>query len=136
MTMLYRVLADIILVVHFLFILFVVAGLLLIVLGLIRKWRWVRNFWFRLAHLISIGIVVAQAWSGIVCPLTIWENDLRRMGTGITYEGSFIQYWLHKVIFFQADMWVFTLVYSIFGLLVLATWVFGKPNGPGQNSRV
>ena len=76
---------------------------------------------------MGIGIVVVQAWLGVVCPLTIWENDLRRLGGGATYEGTFVQHWLHKVVFFNAEPWVFTLAYTAFGLAVLGTWVLGPP---------
>ncbi|MGI9303706.1 MAG: DUF2784 domain-containing protein [Gammaproteobacteria bacterium] len=125
--MAYRGLADFILVVHALFVAFVVIGLLLIVAGLLLNWPWVRNWWFRVAHLAAIGVVVAQAWLGVICPLTIWENALRRRGGEEAYADSFIQHWLHKVIFYQAEPWVFTLAYSLFGALVVATWVWGPP---------
>jgi len=77
MPRLYALLADVILVAHFAFVLWVVLGLLLILLGGALRWRWVRNRWVRVAHLASIGFVVGQAWLGQMCPLTIWESDLR-----------------------------------------------------------
>ncbi len=121
------ILADLILVFHFLFIIFVVGGQLLIIFGLVFKWPWVRNYWFRILHLAAIWFVVVQAWVGEICPLTSWENTLRARAGEATYAGGFIQHWLHKVIFFQAEPWVFGLVYTLFGLLVLLTWVYGKP---------
>ncbi len=124
---LYAILADTILIIHTAFIGFVILGLLLTVIGLRLHWRWVRNFWFRLGHLLAIAIVVMQSWLGIVCPLTTLEYHFRIMGREATHSGDFIAYWLHKLIFFRADPWVFTLVYSIVGGLVLATWVFGCP---------
>ncbi|MDP6153380.1 MAG: DUF2784 domain-containing protein, partial [Phycisphaeraceae bacterium] len=74
--MLYRLLADFVLIVHFGIVLFVLLGMLLTLIGLAARWRWVRNFWFRMAHLITIVMVVLQAWLGVVCPLTILENGL------------------------------------------------------------
>ena len=62
--------ADAVLVLHFLFIVFVVGGLVLVVVGNLRSWRWVNTWWFRLAHLAAIGVVVAEAWLGVMCPLT------------------------------------------------------------------
>jgi hypothetical protein len=123
----YLIIADCILVLHALYIAFVVIGLLLIVLGLILKWSWVRNMWFRLAHLITIGIVIAQAWLGVICPLTIWENQLRGKGGGETYTETFVQHWLHRLIFYDAPPWVFTLLYTIFGLVVVLVWALGPP---------
>ena len=81
----------------------------MIIAGLVRGWRWVRNPWFRFIHLGAIGIVVIQAWLNVICPLTIWENNLREKAGEATYAGSFIQHWLHKLIFYQAEAWVFTL---------------------------
>jgi hypothetical protein len=122
-------LADSILVIHALFVAFVVFGLILTVLGLVLHWRWVRNLWFRLAHLVSILAVVVQAWAGRWCPLTIWESALRERAGGAGYEGSFVQYWVHRIIFYEAEPWVFTLAYTAFGALTVLTWRFGPPRG-------
>ncbi len=70
-TALHNLLADTILVVHFLFVVFVVFGLILILIGLLAQWSWVHNRIFRITHLAAIGIVVLQAWIGQLCPLTI-----------------------------------------------------------------
>ena len=126
----YSLLADFVLILHASFIAFVVFGLILIVMGLLRQWRWVRSFWFRLSHLLAIGIVVIQSWMGIICPLTIWEHELRMMANKISYSGSFVAYWLHKIVFYQAEPWVFSMGYTIFGGLILATWIWGRPQGP------
>ena len=69
----YIIAADALLVVHALFVLFVTAGLLLIATGGLRGWYWVRNAYFRWAHLLAIAVVVLQSWLGLICPLTIWE---------------------------------------------------------------
>ena len=50
---------------------------LMIVLGNLRGWRYVNAWWFRLSHLATIGVVVAQSWLGMVCPLTTLELWLR-----------------------------------------------------------
>ena len=71
--------ADALLVLHSLFVAFVVCGLLLVIVGGLRGWAWVHNRWFRLAHLVAIGCVVVQSWLGLVCPLTTWEMALRVM---------------------------------------------------------
>ena len=125
----YSLLADFVLILHASFIAFVVFGLILIVMGLLRQWRWVRSFWFRLSHLLAIGIVVIQSWMGIICPLTIWEHELRMMADKISYSGSFVAYWLRKIVFYQAEPWVFSMGYTIFAGLILATWIWGRPQG-------
>lgn len=131
----YGALADAVLLIHALFVAFVVFGLALILLGLWLGWNWVRNFWFRMVHLAAIGIVVAQAWAGVLCPLTIWENALRRAAGQSGYTGSFIQHWLHEVLFFDAEPWVFTAIYTAFGAAVVLTWVLGRPGRRGLRSQ-
>ena len=120
--------ADGLLILHALFIAFVVFGLIFILTGLVRGWHWIRNIWFRLAHLGAIGIVVAQSWLGVICPLTIWENNLREKAGEATYAGSFIQHWLHKLIYYQAEAWVFTLAYTAFAALVILAWYLAPPD--------
>jgi hypothetical protein len=121
-------LADLVLVVHVAFIAFVIFGLILTWIGWLRRWGWVRNLWFRLAHLAAIGVVAAQALFGIICPLTIWEDDLRLLAGGEgRYAGSFIQHWLHQLIFFEAEGYVFTIAYVTFFLAVVLSFLVIPP---------
>ena len=114
--------ADLVLLIHFAIVLFVVGGLLLIVLGNFLRWSWVNHWWFRAMHLLAISVVVLESWLGIECPLTTLENWLRlHAGQGV-YQGSFIQHWVHGVMFYQAPGWVFALAYTLFGLAVVAAW--------------
>ena len=126
---LYRLLADTLLVIHFAFVVFVVAGFLLILLGLLARWSWVHNRIFRITHLAAIGIVVLQAWFGQLCPLTIWENALRRRAGQSGYSETFIEHWLHEILFYEAAPWVFTAIYTVFGLLVVLTWFLERRSG-------
>lgn len=121
--------ADAVLVVHVLFVLFVVAGLLLVFAGRLLHWSWVRNPWFRLAHLAAIAIVVVQSWLGILCPLTTLEMALRERGGEATYAGGFIAHWLGALLYYQAPAWVFTATYSAFGVLVVLSWFWVRPRG-------
>ncbi len=122
--------ADIILMAHALYIGFVVLGWILIVVGMFRNWSWVRNFWLRVMHVLAIGVVIAEAWLGQDCPLTIWENNLRIAAGGATYSDSFIQHWLQKIIFYDFPPWVFILAYTLFGGFVLLTWLVVPPTWP------
>lgn len=119
--------ADMVLVAHVLFVLFVVGGLLLIFAGKALRWSWVRNPWFRLAHLTAIAIVVLQSWLGILCPLTTLEMALRELGGEATYTGGFIVHWLEVLLYYQAPAWMFTAAYSTFGLLVVVSWFWVRP---------
>lgn len=131
----YALAADAVLIVHTGFIGFVVLGLILIVIGLTWKWRWVRNFWFRVSHLAAIGLVVLQSWLGVICPLTIWENQLRVEAGQQGYSGSFVQHWLHKLIFLQAEPWVFAMTYTLFGGAVVFVWWLGPPTRPHRTTK-
>jgi hypothetical protein len=131
----YLALADFILVTHGAFVAFVVIGLVAIWVGWWRAWRFIRNRWLRLAHLTAICIVAAQALGGRVCPLTEWENQLRVLaGGGERYVGSFLQHWLHQVLFLEFSEGVFTVAYlGFFALVALSLWLVppvwrtGKP---------
>lgn len=119
---LYLLAADAILFVHVGFVTFVILGLVLIICGKLFSWAWVRNPWFRYAHLVAIGFVVLQSWFSAICPLTIWEMALREKAGGATYAGSFIAHWLEKLLYYQAPPWVFVITYTSFGMLVVACW--------------
>ncbi|MGE6607193.1 DUF2784 domain-containing protein [Halomonas sp. NPDC076908] len=125
-------LADTILILHVLFVAFVVLGLFAVYAGYFLNWRWVRNRVFRIIHLCAIGYVVGQAWLGVVCPLTTWEMALRAEAGAATYSGSFIQYWLHSLLYFTLPEWVFVVVYTLFGSLVLASWFVVRPRNPSR----
>jgi len=120
-------LADITLAVHAVYVLFVIGGQTLILVGWVCGWRWTRYLLFRLIHLISIGFVLLEAWLGVTCPLTVLENILR-MKTGATvYERSFISHWLERLIFYTAPEWIFTAIYTVFACLVVVTWWLYPP---------
>ena len=110
------------LVFHFGVLLFVVGGLVVVVAGNWLHWRWVNQFWFRLAHLAAIATVVVQAWLGQFCPLTTLESWLRIQAGAAAYERSFIEHWLQRLIFYEAPFWVFTMVYTAFAALVALAW--------------
>jgi membrane protein implicated in regulation of membrane protease activity len=118
----YQLLADAVLVIHFGVVLFVVGGLAVFVAGNWLHWAWVNQWWLRLAHLAAIAIVVLQAWLGQYCPLTTLESWLRVQAGAPAYERSFIEHWLHRLIYYEAPLWVFTVAYTAFAVLVLLVW--------------
>jgi len=123
--------ADIILVVHFAFVLFVVGGLGATWLGAWLGWRWVRNVWFRVSHLSAIVFVAAEALVGAWCPLTIWEAALR----GARAEKGFVAQWVHRLLFYDFPPWVFTTAYAGFALLVAATFWLVPPRRSSNDER-
>jgi len=123
-------LADFILILHFAFVLFIVGGLALIWTGARLGWHWVRNFWFRTAHLTAICLVAGEALLGIWCPLTVWEDALR----GTRAETSFIARWIHHLMFYDFPEWAFTVSYLAFALAVATTWWLVRPQRPDWKS--
>ena len=121
--------ADMLLFVHLIFVAFVVLGLVLIFLGKPLRWSWVKNPWFRIAHLLAIGIVVVQSWLGAICPLTTWEMALRERAGDAVYSGSFIVQLLEAILYYQAPTWIFTVCYTVFGAIVIASWIWVRPHG-------
>jgi hypothetical protein len=119
--------ADAVLLVHFMVVVFVVGSLPLIIAGNILHWRWVNNFWFRLGHLGTIAVVVVQSWLGQYCGLTELESFLRTEAGQPAYVESFIEHWLRHMLYYKAPFWVFALAYTVFGVLVLSVWRWFPP---------
>lgn len=131
----YRLLADLVLLVHFSFVLFVVLGLALVLVGGALGWTWVRNRAFRVAHLLAIGVVVLQSWLGLICPLTNIELWARVRAGGRVYTGSFIAHWVERLLYYDAPWWVFVVAYTVFGSLVVAAWYLVRPVRPQVRDR-
>lgn len=92
-------------------------------IGAWLRLNFVRNIWFRIAHLFAILFVVGESLLGMVCPLTTWEDELRQLET----SDSFIQRWLHDILFYNVPEGMLTIVYVLFALLVLATFILIPP---------
>ena len=110
-------LADALLVVHFLIAAFIVGGLPLVWVGALRGWRWVRNPAFRYLHLAAIAFVALEAVLGIACPLTVWEDLLR----GGLQPQSFVGRWVYWLLYYRAPEWVFTAAYVLWAGATLLT---------------
>ncbi len=130
---LYLLAADAVLLLHVLFVVFVIAGLILIFVGNSLGWSWVRNRSFRWAHLATVAVVVLQSWFGAICPLTTVEMVLRSRAGDATYTGSFISHWLETILYYRAPAWVFALCYTAFGVLVVASWLWVRPQRKGMS---
>lgn len=123
----YLLAADAVLLLHVIFVVFVVAGLVLILAGRLMSWAWVHDWWFRVSHLAAIGVVVLQSWLGVICPLTRLEMALRDRAGDTTYAGGFVSHWLETILYYRAPAWVFAAVYTAFGALVLLSWFWVPP---------
>lgn len=116
------VLADAVLVLHVGIVAFVVLGLLAVFIGARMGWWWVHGLRWRVVHVLLMLFVATQAWLGALCPLTVWEQALRRHAGQASYGESFIEHWLARVIFFDAPGWAFVAAYTAFAALVLVAW--------------
>jgi hypothetical protein len=120
-------LADIVAIIHLGYVVFVILGFILIVVGIIFRWRWIRNPWFRILHLAAIIAVAMEAIVGVYCPLTMLEFRLR-YPTGLFQERiSFIGSFIDSILFYEAPSWVFTAVYTAFAMLVFITFIIAPP---------
>src|SRR2546428_395233 len=130
----YTLLADLILMVHFAFVAFVVAGFILIWVGFFLRWSFVRDTRFRLAHLLAMAFVLGESLLGLICPLTTWEEQLRlRGGDGQSYASSFMQHWLGRILFYNLSEQTFTVIYALFFLFIVLTFWVVSPRWPHQN---
>jgi hypothetical protein len=122
-------LAAAILAVHLSIIAFNVIGLVVIPLGGVLGWRIVRVAWLRLLHLALLAIVVGQALAGRACILTIWQNDL----TGQTgAPPPMIMRFINGLIYWDLPLWVFTIIYAVAFLYVVALIVLVPFWGRGR----
>ena len=112
--------------VHVAVIAFNVAGLVLIPMGAWRHWRWVRGFWWRLAHLLILAAVAAQALAGRACVLTLWQYDL----SGGRNPQPLIAYWIDRLIYWPLPLWFFTVLYVAVWLYVAFLWWRIPPRQP------
>jgi hypothetical protein len=120
--------ADLLVIVHTAYVAFVVFGLVVIWIGLARGWGWIRNPWFRILHLIAIGIVGIEAVFDVECPVTVWERDLREAAGQTPSEMSFVGRMLDGLLFYEnVPGWVFNVLHISFAVLVLLTFVLAPP---------
>lgn len=117
-------LANIVLVLHALIVVFIVGGLFAIWIAAGLGLAWARNRAFRITHLVAIGIVAALAVIDVPCPLTVLEDYLR---TGTAGPQGFIQRWVSAWLYYDFPGWVFVLAYTAFLLAVILTWFRIRP---------
>ena len=119
-----NLLADFILFVHFAFVVFVVGGFALILLGALLRWAWVRNPVFRYVHVGAIVFVAIEALAGMACPLTVWEDALRRSSPDAP---GFIGRWVGRLLYYDLPEWVFATAYVLFAGAVIASLILIPP---------
>lgn len=120
-------LADLMLVIHFVWVIYMIAGFILT----ISAFRWRRLFdffWLRTIHVAGIVFVGCLGLLGKYCPLTLWEMALRqRSDPNAVYSGSFIGHWIETLIYYDVDPLIITLPTIIAACLTLIIYILRPP---------
>lgn len=121
-------LADLLALIHLAIVVFMIAGLALILIGWPLRWRWIRNPWFRLTHLGIMAYIVFNAARGELCFLTHWEQDLRdRAGQATDEQISFMGRLLRDMLYVETPQKTLHAIYFVFGALVVISVVCVPP---------
>ena len=115
------ILAEVILAVHVAIILFNLFGLIVVPLGALCRWRFVRVRWWRVLHLILLGTVALQAVAGRACILTLWQAAV---AGGAASPTPLIMGWVNRMIYWPLPIWVFAALYLlVFGYALALLWL-------------
>lgn len=125
--MLYKILADTIVVMHFGWILFMLVGFIFTLCGFF--WKGFFDRWlFRTLHLCGIAYVSLKAVMGKYCPLTIWENTLRaKYDPGLTYAGSFMIHYVEKIVYPDIDPLVIHIPTTFIAVFTVLVFIIRPP---------
>lgn len=125
--MLYKILADIIVAIHFVWILFMLIGFILTVRGFFNQAffdRWL----FRTLHLFGIAYVSLLAIMGRYCPLTLWENILRASyDPGLTYPGSFMIHYFQKLVYPDVNPLIIRIPTTFIAIFTVLVFIIKPP---------
>lgn len=121
------ILTDAIVVIHFAWVVSMVAGFLLTIAAF--HWRKLFDlFWLRTVHLVGILFVATLGALGKPCPLTLWESSLRaKNDPNAIYVGSFVARWIEKVIYPDVSPLVVTLPAIVMALVTLIVFIIKPP---------
>ncbi len=113
-------LADILMIIHLFWAAFMVIGL---PLGL-----WLRSSVLRWVHFGGMVITAFIAVAGMYCPLTLWEETLRRgADRSFSFEGGFLAYHLSSILYPQIEPWILRSASLFWGALTVLAMVMVKP---------
>lgn len=136
--MIYKILADIIVVMHFAWILFMLLGFILTLCGFFStyvlrtsadRWKGFFDKWlFRILHLFGIVYVSFLAIMGKYCPLTIWENSLRaKYDPTLTYSGSYIVHYIEKLVYLDVNLLAILIPTIFIAIFTLVVFIIKPP---------
>jgi hypothetical protein len=122
-----QVLADTILLIHASVVAFIVGGAFYIWIGVWRDWVGIRSPLFRYVHIGAMLFVAAETVMGLVCPLTLWEQELR----GEQSDTGFVADWVGRMIYYNLPGWVFSIAYVAFAGALIVTLILVPPGKAG-----
>ncbi len=126
MTLSPQIAATLILLIHLGIVAFNVFGLVVISIGGCLRWEFVRGFWWRFAHVLSLAVVALQAVLGRSCFLTIWESALRA-NADAAEPTPMVATWINDVLYWPLPLWVFAAGYVGVLLYALMLWRWVPP---------
>ncbi len=121
-------LADIVVVLHLGFVMFIVAGFAAILCGVFLGWSWIRGRRWRMIHLGCMAFVALEAVVGVVCPLTALEDRLRLAAGSTVGGGSFVGRLVYRLLYYEFQPWMFTVTYVVLVVLGAVLWKTVTPH--------
>ena len=125
--MLYRITADIIVVLHFIWIIFMLLGFFLTIYGFFRKEFF--DWWlFRTLHLSGIFFVGMLTLLRRFCPLTVLENLSRaKYEPGSTYPGSFIVHYIETLVYPDVNQTFLRILTILAAVFIFVVYIIKPP---------
>jgi hypothetical protein len=124
-----HIFADLVLAVHAAVVVFNVFWLLAIPLGGLLGWRFVRAYWWRMAHLCSLAIVAIQPLLGRYCFLTLWQEEFAS-AAGPMGEPNLIERVLTAIVFWPLPPSIFVYLYVAAVVWTALMWWLVPPRRP------
>jgi hypothetical protein len=117
---------------HFAVVAFNVFWLLVVPIGGWVRWRFVRNYWWRIAHIAALILVAAQAVAGRLCFLTIIQEYLQGRAGGEMDAPSLLTRIVSRAIYWPLPDWAFAPLYVLALVFAALLWRFVPPRRAHQ----
>ena len=117
------IIADFILIIHFVIVAFITMGFFFIPICYKFKNHLAHNKRVRVIHIALMGFVTAESILGLTCPLTTIEQTLRNQ----FHSKTFINYWITKIIYWDFPSLFFLIIYCLFFFGACLLWKVYPP---------
>lgn len=118
--------------------LFIIAGAVLIPLGMRAGWRFIDVCWWRVLHVGALGIVVYQKLLGQTCFLSVWENHFLAIARHANYPVPLIHSMGDRAVHIPLPLVATTVTYSVALIYLFVLWYLRPPHclsGPEGSHR-